>query len=149
MKSPFAFVTGVAGSVLWGVLFVLGGILGFVPGITRDEMFLGIFMVNTPHNILHIISGIIFFIGAISGPRAARMCFLVIGIFYLALSLIGFEVGNGLIFNLISNTPIDSWGHGFLAFVLVLSGVASPKPSCQAYACCKTDAGQNERAKII
>jgi hypothetical protein len=137
MKNSFVFVTGVAGAVLWGTLFVLGGILGFVPGITRDEMFLGVFMVNTPHNILHIVSGVVFFIGAISGARAARLCFLTIGVFYAALSLIGFEVGNGLIFNLISNTPIDSWGHGFLALVLLVSGVATPKPSCQDYACCK------------
>ena len=42
--------------LFWGILFLLGGILGFVPGITKDEMFLGFFMVNTPHNILHLIS---------------------------------------------------------------------------------------------
>lgn len=131
-------VTGPAGATLWGFLFMLGGILGFVPGITRDEMFLGVFMVNTPHNILHILSGVIFFIGSISGAKPARLCFLMLGIFYAALSLIGFVVGNGLIFHLISNTPIDSWGHGFLGLVLLLSGIASPKQSRHTFACCGT-----------
>jgi hypothetical protein len=112
--------------VLWGFLFLLGGILGFVPGITRDEMFLGFFMVNTPHNLLHILSGTIFLVASLSGAGAARWCFQITGIFYAALSLIGFEVGNGLIFDLISNSRIDSWGHGFLALVLFLTGFVSP-----------------------
>jgi hypothetical protein len=113
--------------VLWGILFLLGGILGFVPGVTKDEMFLGFFMVNTPHNILHIFSGTIFLIASVSGARAARSWFLIFGLLYLALSIIGFKVGNGLIFNLISNSPIDSWGHGFLGIVLFLTGWLVPK----------------------
>jgi hypothetical protein len=115
--------------VLWGILFLLGGILGFVPGVTKDEMFLGFFMVNTPHNILHIVSGVIFLIASFFGARAARSWFLIFGMFYLALSIIGFKVGNGLIFNLISSSPIDSWGHGFLGLVLFLTGWLVPKAS--------------------
>lgn len=114
---------------LWGILFALGGILGFVPGITKDEMFLGFFMVNTPHNILHIISGIIFLMASLVGARAARSWFLIFGIFYVALAVIGFKAGNGLIFNLISNSRIDSWGHGFLGLVLFLTGLMVPKLS--------------------
>ena len=53
--------------LLWGFLFLLGGILGFVPGITEDDMFLGIFMVNTAHSIVHIASGAIFLIVSMSG----------------------------------------------------------------------------------
>ena len=117
---------------LWGILFALGGILGFVPGITKDEMFLGFFMVNTPHNLLHIISGIIFLIASWLGARAARLWFLIFGLFYMALAVIGFKVGNGLIFNLISNSPIDSWGHAFLGLVLFVTGLIAPKPSSAA-----------------
>ena len=119
--------------VIWGILFLLGGILGFVPGITKDQMFLGFFMVNTPHNILHLISGIVFLIASLLGARAARSWFQIFGTFYAALSIIGFVVGNGLIFNLISNSQIDSWGHGFLGLVLFLIGLTSPKP--EGYKC--------------
>lgn len=115
---------------LWGFLFMLGGILGFVPGITKDEMFLGFFMVNTPHNIMHILTGVVFVVATISGARAARFWFLIFGGFYLALAIIGFAVGNGLIFNLLSSSLIDSWGHAFLGAVLFLTGLPSPKPAC-------------------
>ena len=108
--------------LLWGFLFLLGGILGFVPAITKDEMFLGFFMVNTPHNILHIISGVLFLIVSSVGTGAARAWFYIFGTFYAALSLIGFWEGDKMIFNLISNNRIDSWGHGFLALVLLAIG---------------------------
>src|SRR5689334_4183500 len=116
--------------LLWGFLFLLGGILGFVPGITKDEMFLGFFMVNTTHNLLHIVSGAIFLVASVAGPRAARLWFIIFGSFYAGLALIGFAVGDGLIFGLISNSKIDSWGHGFLGLVLLGIGVVNPKRFC-------------------
>ena len=114
----------------WGSLFLLGGILGFVPGITKNDMFLGFFMVNTPHNILHIISGLIFLVASMAGSRAARLWFIVFGLFYASMSLLGFAVGDGMIFNLISNNKVDSWGHGFLALVLLLIGFTSSAKFC-------------------
>lgn len=116
--------------LLWGFLFLLGGILGFVPGITKDDMFLGFFMVNTPHNILHIASGLIFLLAAAFGVRAVRSWFIIFGVFYAALSVIGFAVGDGLIFGLISNSKIDSWGHGFLGLVLFLTGFVGLQCPC-------------------
>jgi hypothetical protein len=117
--------------VLWGILFLVGGVLGFVPGITNDDMFLGVFMVNMPHNILHIVSGLIFLITSIFGARAARLWFIIFGFFYAAMSVIGFMVGDRMIFNLISNNKVDSWGHGFLALVLLSIGLIGPKVTIQ------------------
>jgi hypothetical protein len=117
---------------IWGGLFVLGGILGFVPGITRDDMFLGIFMVNTAHSILHIASGAIFLIAAASGARAARAWFQIFGVFYAAVALIGFRVGDGMILGLVSNNRYDSWGHAALAVVLLLIGIAIPQQTVTA-----------------
>ena len=47
---------------VFGVVFVLVGILGFVPGITSGGHLLGIFEVDTTHNIIHLISGILAFV---------------------------------------------------------------------------------------
>lgn len=113
--------------VLWGILFLLGGILGFVPVITQDDMFLGFFMVNTAHNILHMVSGSIFLAASLFGDKMVRSWFVIFGIFYIGLSIAGFEAGDGLIFNLISSSRIDSWGHAFLGLVLFVIGVAVPK----------------------
>jgi hypothetical protein len=110
-----------------GILFLLGGILGFVPRVTDDDMFLGIFMVNTAHSIVHIASGAIFLIASMSGARAARLWFQIFGIVYAAVALMGFKVGDGMILGVISNNRYDSWGHAVLALVMLLIGFAIPK----------------------
>jgi uncharacterized protein DUF4383 len=44
-------------ALLFGVVFLLIGVLGFVPGVTTDEMLFGIFHVNAAHNVVHLLSG--------------------------------------------------------------------------------------------
>jgi hypothetical protein len=116
--------------ILMGSLFLIGGILAFVPGVTKNDMYFGVFMVNTPHNIMHIASGSIFLIASILGARPARLWFQLFGAFYGALAAIGFVVGNGLIFGLIMNSPFDSWGHAGLSLIMLPIGFATPnKPA--------------------
>lgn len=46
-------------AMTFGVVFLLIGILGFVPGVTTEEGdLLGIFHVDAAHNIVHILSGL-------------------------------------------------------------------------------------------
>jgi hypothetical protein len=121
------FVTVRRLGLLMGGLFLIGGILAFVPGVTKDGMYFGFFMVNTAHNIMHIVSGIMFLAASMLGARPARFWFQFFGAFYAALAAIGFVVGDGLIFGLIMNSPFDSWGHAGLALIMLLIGFATPK----------------------
>jgi Domain of unknown function (DUF4383) len=113
--------------VIFGIAFLFGGVLGFVPGVIRDGMYFGIFMVNTPHNILHIVSGSIFLIASMFGSGPARLWFQIFGAFYAAITVMGFVVGNGMIFGLISNNRVDAWGHAGLALAMLLIGFATSK----------------------
>ena len=53
-------------SLLFGCIFVAVGLLGFIPNplVATD----GIFAVNGIHNMVHIITGGVFLIGAIKFP---------------------------------------------------------------------------------
>jgi len=113
--------------MLFGIVFLAIGILGFVPGITKDEMLLNIFMVNTVHSIVHIASGAVFLIASMSGAGAARLWFQIFGLIYAVVAIMGFVVGNGMIFNLISNNTADTWLHVVLAVVMLLIGFGTPK----------------------
>lgn len=58
--------------MLFGIVFLLVGILGFVPGISPPDangmpMLLHIFMVNTVHSVVHIASGLIFLLASMAG----------------------------------------------------------------------------------
>lgn len=114
-------------AILFGVVFLLVGILGFVPGITTTgadgmPMLLGIFMVNTVHSIVHIASGIVFLIAGMAGAGPARTWFKVFGAVYALVAIMGFVVGNGMIFGLISNNPADTWLHVVLAAAMLFIG---------------------------
>jgi hypothetical protein len=115
--------------ILFGLLFLLGGLLGFVPGVTTDHMFLGIFMVNTAHGVMHIASGVVFLFTSVFGATAARLWFQIFGMIYAATAAIGFWVGDAMIFGLISNNLYDSCGHAALALVMLLIGFAIPQQS--------------------
>jgi hypothetical protein len=114
-------------AILFGIVFLAIGILGFVPGITKDEMLLGIFMVNTVHSVIHIVSGVVFLLAGMGGAGASRMWFQIFGLIYAVVAIMGFVVGNGMIFNLISNNTADTWLHVVLAVVMLLIGFGTPK----------------------
>ena len=107
--------------------FLFGGLLGFVPGVVKDDMYFGIFMVNTPHNILHLVSGAIFLIASMIGAGAARLWFQLFGLVYAGMAAWGFQVGDGIICGVISNNQNDSWGHAALALGMLLIGFALPR----------------------
>jgi hypothetical protein len=117
--------------VFYGVSFLTGGILGFVPGFTDHEMFLGLFIVNPLHSAMHAASGVIFLVASAIGTWAARLWFQVFGFVYAVLAGWGFWVGDGMICGLITNNAYDSWGHAGLALSMLLVGflVARPIPA--------------------
>ena len=116
---------------IMGGLFLTGGVLAFVPGVTKNGMYFGLFMVNTAHNIMHIISGVVFLVASMLGERPARLWFQIFGAFYAMLAIIGFKVGDGLIFGFIMNSPFDSWGHAGLALIMLPIGFVTPKQRVQ------------------
>jgi Domain of unknown function (DUF4383) len=109
----------------FGAAFLFGGALGFVPGVIQDDMYLGLFMVNTPHSILHLASGALFLLSAMAGDRVARIWLGLFGLFYGAMAAIGFSIGDGMILGLIMNNWNDAFGHAILS-ALMLAITAIP-----------------------
>jgi hypothetical protein len=118
-----------------GAVFVLVGILGFVPGITTnfDEMefagdgsgalLLGLFQVSILHNLVHLLYGV----AGLAMSRAsstARTYLLVGGAIYLVLWVYGLIVGNGDSgANFVPLNDADNWLHLFLGIGMILLGM--------------------------
>jgi hypothetical protein len=118
--------------MLFGIVFLAVGILGFVPGVTTTgadgmPMLLNIFMVNTVHSIVHIASGVVFLLASMSGVGAARLWFQIFGVIYAVVAVLGFMTPNGMLLGLISNNPADTWLHVVLAVAMLAIGFGSPK----------------------
>src|SRR5256886_14592668 len=118
--------------LLFGIVFLAVGILGFVPGISAPgpegmPMLLGIFMVNTAHSMVHIASGAVFLFASMAGAGAASLWFKLFGLVYAVVAVLGFMPPNGMLLGLISNNPADTWLHVVLAAAMLLIGFAVPK----------------------
>jgi hypothetical protein len=118
--------------MLFGIVFLAVGILGFVPGVTTTgadgmPMLLNIFMVNKVHSIVHIASGVVFLLASMSGGGAARLWFQIFGAVYAVVAVLGFMTPNGMLLGLISNNPADTWLHVVLAVAMLAIGFGSPK----------------------
>jgi hypothetical protein len=109
----------------FGVIFVIVGVLGFVPGVTEGEHLLGIFHVNAAHNAIHIVTGVVALIAGAASTHAARIFFRVFGLVYGLVAVLGFVSGNQPIFGIISNNAADTWLHVAIAAVSLLLGFAA------------------------
>lgn len=113
-------------AILFGIVFLAVGILGFVPAATHDmngmPMLLGIFHVNFAHNLVHLASGAVFLLCGLAGAGSSRMFFRIFGIVYALVAVLGFMKGDGMLLGLISNNMADTWLHVGLAAVMLFVG---------------------------
>ena len=58
--------------------------------------------------------------------------FKIFGLIYAVVAVMGFVVGNGMIFGLISNNTNDTWLHVVLAVAMLAIGFLSPKAAAVA-----------------
>lgn len=117
-----------------GAVFLLVGILGFIPGITSDydmlefagpeseAMLLGIFQVSTLHNIVHLVFGV----AGLATARtwsAARSYLVVGGAVYLLVFVYGILVDKEDSANFIPVNGADDWLHFLLAIGMIALGL--------------------------
>lgn len=120
-----------------GAVFLLVGILGFIPGITTnyeslgmaghssEALLLGVFQVSILHNLVHLLFGVAGILMARTRTQS-RNFLLYGGIVYLALWLYGLVIGHDTPANFIPVNDADNWLHlvlglGMVALALLLS----------------------------
>jgi uncharacterized protein DUF4383 len=110
-------------AILFGVVFLLIGILGYVPAATpANGMLLGIFHVNTPHNIVHLASGVVFLLCGIAGAGPSQTFFKIFGIIYGLVAILGFYYGDNALLGIVANNTADTWLLVVLAVVMLFLG---------------------------
>lgn len=116
-------MTSLIKSVTWvlGIVLVAIGVLGFV-----NDPVLGIFEVDTIHNIVHLLSGIVAIGAAVSGESYARLYLIVFGIVYGVVAVLGFTMG-GDILGLFTVNAADNYLHTAIALVSLGVGFGGGK----------------------
>ncbi|MDP9998398.1 DUF4383 domain-containing protein [Pseudarthrobacter sulfonivorans] len=113
-----------------GAVFLLVGILGFIPGITSnydtlsfaghdsEALLLGIFQVSVLHNIVHLLFGIAGILMSRTNGQA-RKYLLYGGVIYLVLWIYGLLVGHDTPANFVPVNNADNWLHLVLGIAMI------------------------------
>lgn len=109
-------------AVLFGLVFLALGILGFVPSALKDGDLFGIFRLNLTHNIIHIITGLIALWVGITSEYASKVFFQVFGVVYGVVAILGFVYGDKEILGLVANNTADTWLHLVIAVISLYLG---------------------------
>ena len=104
-----------------GWTFVAVGILGFInnPLVSSE----GFFVVNGPHNLVHLLTGGAFIFGAVLYRGKEALIMTGIGIAYLAVAGLGFVTSGNMLLGMVHINEADRWLHLGLAFAILLPGV--------------------------
>ncbi|MFD0046738.1 DUF4383 domain-containing protein [Pseudarthrobacter scleromae] len=116
-----------------GILLMLVGVLGFIPGVTTQyselmllgpashAMFLGLFQVSMLLNIVQLAIGATGW--AMSRTEhGARNFLLGAGALYIVLAIFGLIVGVDSAANFLALNMMDNWAHLVLGIVMIVAG---------------------------
>ena len=121
-----------------GAVFLLVGILGFVPGITQDiyplnlfnhspeakdhALLLGIFEVSVLHNIVHLLFGVAGLAMA-KNYKSATSYLIGGGVIYLLLTVYGALIDHKSDANFVPFNTADNWLHLLLGLAMIALGL--------------------------
>jgi hypothetical protein len=117
------------GAMLFGVIFLAVGVLGFIPGITTNydglttfdgvgAKLLGIFGINILENVVHLLFGVAG-LAAASSWAASKNYFIGGGVIYLVVWLYGLIIDLSSSANIIGVNTAANWLHFVLGVALI------------------------------
>ena len=120
-------------AIIFGVVFLLAGIAGFIPGLSpahehpgltvqaMSRLALGLFPVNLLHNLIHLAFGF-WGLAAARSITASRLYARVVAIAYGLLAVMGLIPVLNTTFGLVPIYGNDVWLHALLAIVAAYFG---------------------------
>jgi hypothetical protein len=124
-------------ATVFGVVFLLAGVAGFFPAppppgappLVVDHghgLALGVLPVNTLHNAVHLLFGILGLMAAGGMMLAARAYFQIVAVIYGLLTVLGLIPATQTTFGLVPIYGNDVWLHALIAVAAGFIGFVMP-----------------------
>src|SRR5262245_53928996 len=117
-------LTAISAAWVFAASFYAAAAIGFIPNPLLGPY--GLFVANTAHNLVHLLTGVGFTIVALAGPRPSVMFMQAFGLTYLLTGVIGFLVtgpgGDGHLLGLVHLNTLDNFLHLGLGVVIGAAG---------------------------
>ncbi len=114
-------------AILFGALFIIFGVLGFLPSLMVHGQLFGIFRLNFEHNAAHLILGILGVLAGLSSKIASKTYFILAGAIYAALAILGFLEKGDMLLHMIAVNTADNYLHAILGALFLAIGLRSSK----------------------
>ncbi|WP_066300540.1 DUF4383 domain-containing protein [Arthrobacter luteolus] len=125
--------TAQVAALVFGIVFLVIGVLGFIPGITTnysalyfsgydsEAVLLGVFQVSVLHNVVHLLLG---FLGLwMARTHSSAKTYLIgAGVLYLLLFIYGLIIPLNGAWNFVPFNWADNWLHLGLGAVMIILG---------------------------
>jgi len=106
-----------------GLILLIVGILGFIPGLAPHGMLFGVFMVSQMHSVIHLLSGLLFVaVGFSENWELARRVTLGFAILYGLITVLGFMSANNVVLGMPMNMA-DNVLHLTIAVASLMFGL--------------------------
>jgi hypothetical protein len=121
-------------ALIVGIVFLVVGIAGFIPGLTHpidhldgagadsDALLMGIFQVSVLHNIVHLLFGVAG-VAVAARARASRNYLIWGGVVYLVLFIYGLFAVGAPEANFVPVNAADNWLHLVLGVGMIALGL--------------------------
>jgi len=124
-------------AMVFGVVFLLAGLSGFVPTPPPPDapplavehghgLALGLFPVNTLHNVVHLLFGALGIAAAVGVMLSARAYFQLVAVSYALLTVMGLIPATQTTFGLVPIWGNDIWLHAALGAAAAYFGYVAP-----------------------
>lgn len=118
-------------AIFFGLAFTAVGLLGFIDNPIIGEAEGAIFHADRIHNIVHIVSGVLFLFFGLAMPASARGFMILFGIVYLALGIMGIvqfgTTGMGELLGFLHVNGPDNYLHIGLGAAILLGAAISKR----------------------
>jgi hypothetical protein len=129
-------MTAKSAALAIGVIFIAVGLLGFIDNPIVGSSEKAIFHADTVHNMVHIISGVLFVLVAMAAPASAATVMVIFGIVYLAIGILGIssagEEGMAKVLGFLHVNAADNYLHIALGIVIALAGIVTRSKPAKA-----------------
>lgn len=114
-------------AILFGIIFLFIGVIGFMPFFIIDGNVLGVFQLESMHSTVYIVSGLIALLASIQAAYA-KLYFQIIGMIYAILAGIGFWQSGDLMVMQVNYA--DNVIHAAIAIFALFLGfmLSAPQP---------------------
>lgn len=110
-----------------GIIFIVVGLLGFIDNPIIGSSDKAMFHADTVHNLVHIISGLLFVLIAMAAPASASTVMVIFGVVYLLIGIVGLTSvgadGMAKVLGFLHVNAADNYLHIALGIVIALAGM--------------------------